>query len=177
MGLHRTPGSQKHSSLETQEERARSYCQTHGLALVAFFIDDQSGRRGRRPECRRAGPPEYPALEVFRTAVRPCAPTGSPGAGLGNFAGRRFPVKMVAPTRNPRNGLIHRIDLRRSGARHGERRRQSHFDGPRDEEISSLCYGPGMFHAHAKHGFVGVEEVIIATKAMTLAAMDWCGLA
>ena len=42
-----------HSSLETQEERARAYCQTHGLSLVASFIDVQSGRRDDRTEYRR----------------------------------------------------------------------------------------------------------------------------
>ncbi len=45
--------SQKHSSLETQEERARAYCQAHGLSLVASFIDVQSGRRDDRTEYRR----------------------------------------------------------------------------------------------------------------------------
>ncbi len=42
-----------HASLDTQEARAREYCASHGLRLVASFVDVQSGRRDDRTEYRQ----------------------------------------------------------------------------------------------------------------------------
>jgi acetylornithine deacetylase len=45
-----------------------------------------------------------------------------------------------------------------------------------DNGIPSLSYGPGsLLHAHAKHEYVEIDEVLVATKAIALAAMEWCG--
>ena len=43
----------QHASLDTQEARAREYCASHGLSLVASFVDVQSGRRDDRTEYRQ----------------------------------------------------------------------------------------------------------------------------
>ena len=42
--------------------------------------------------------------------------------------------------------------------------------------IPSITYGPGSLHqAHSENEYVPVEEVITATKAYALAALNWCG--
>jgi DNA invertase Pin-like site-specific DNA recombinase len=41
-----------HASLETQEARARSYCESHGYVFAHTFIDVQSGRRDDRTQYR-----------------------------------------------------------------------------------------------------------------------------
>ena len=43
----------QHASLDTQEARALEYCASHGLRLVASFVDVQSGRRDDRTEYRQ----------------------------------------------------------------------------------------------------------------------------
>ena len=43
--------------------------------------------------------------------------------------------------------------------------------------IPSIVYGPGSLHqAHSECEFVTIDEVITATKALAVAAMDWCGV-
>ncbi|MDP3062490.1 MAG: recombinase family protein, partial [Chloroflexota bacterium] len=44
---------ERHSSLETQEERFRLHCQRHGYTAVATFTDVKSGRRDDRHEYQR----------------------------------------------------------------------------------------------------------------------------
>ena len=44
--------------------------------------------------------------------------------------------------------------------------------------IPAVTYGPGsIHHAHMVDEFVRVDELIVATKAYCLAAMEWCGVA
>ena len=44
---------ERHSSLETQEERFRLHCERHGYTAVATFTDVKSGRRDDRHEYQR----------------------------------------------------------------------------------------------------------------------------
>ncbi len=44
--------------------------------------------------------------------------------------------------------------------------------------IPAITYGPGdLGVAHADDEFVRIDEVIAATKAFALLAMQWCGVA
>ena len=44
--------------------------------------------------------------------------------------------------------------------------------------IPAVTYGPGsIHHAHMVDEFVNIDEMVVATKAYALAAMDWCGVA
>ena len=44
--------------------------------------------------------------------------------------------------------------------------------------IPAVTYGPGsIHHAHMVNEFVNIDEVLVATKAYCLAAMEWCGVA
>ena len=46
-----------------------------------------------------------------------------------------------------------------------------------DADIPSIVYGPGSLHqAHSENEFVAIDEVITATKALAVAAMNWCGV-
>ena len=45
------------------------------------------------------------------------------------------------------------------------------------EGVPAISYGPGdLAVAHADNEFVSVDEVMCATRAFALLAMEWCGV-
>ena len=77
-------------------------------------------------------------------------------------------------------------------AAHGEAAQGSRFDVParfagfyavcdaaflNSQAIPSIVYGPGsILVAHAADEYVEIDELMVATKAYALLAMDWCGV-